>query len=244
MYDVASAADAAVYGLGRSATTNADSLWLMTAGGWRAVSAIPASSQGCDATKATADLAVAKAGEVWVVGTGRAANSTQSCIMAQRWNGSAWQSFAPPAIAGASLEAVSVRAGNDVWAVGDTITHDQQSGVDFEASLVLHWNGTTWAAVPFANSGFLRDVEATRGGVWAVGTALIGSGFPVGMLMLKWDGKTMQRQSVQALRIPGTIDDDSNLLGVSVRGGVVTSVGNYMPNFNVIATLTERRNAS
>lgn len=139
---------------------------------------------------------------------------------------------------------MSARSGNDVWAVGETTTYDQQVGVSFETTLVLHWNGTSWAVVPKFNNGFLRDVDATPDGVWAVGTQLVGSGFPVGMLMLKWDGASMARQSVQRLPVAGAIEDDSNLSGVSVRGGVVTSVGDYMPRQNVTATLTERRNAN
>jgi hypothetical protein len=244
MYDVAGAADAAVYGLGRNGT-NADSLWLMTAGGWRTVSAIPAATlpQTCDVSKGATNLAVLKAGDVWLVGNGKQVGSNQSCIAALHWNGTAWQSSTTPTIVGASLAAVSARAANDVWAVGETVTRDQQLGVTFESCLALHWNGTTWTSVPVRGSGFLRDVDASGAGVWAVGTALVGSGFPVGMLIVKWDGKALVRQTVQALPTAGSVEDNSNLSGVSVRAGVVTSVGNYMPRPNVLATLTERRNA-
>jgi hypothetical protein len=246
MQKVASAPDGSVYGLGTNSTF-AGSLWLMTAGGWRHVSDIPKSTSqpGCNFAGSASDLAVVNAHELWIVGNGKQANSTQSCTVALRWNATAWQSFPTPAVAGgATLAAVSARAGNDVWAVGETLTFDPQVGVTFEGSLVLHWNGTTWASVPGLNNGFLRDVDATGDGVWAVGTQLVGSGFPLGMLILKWDGKVLVRQTAQHLTVAGTVEDDSNLSGVSVRGGVATSVGDYVPRAKVLATLTERRNAS
>jgi hypothetical protein len=243
MQKVASAPDGSVYGLGRDSTF-AGSLWLMTAGGWRAVSAIPAASpQGCDVSKGATDLAVLKAGDVWVVGNGKQTGN-QPCIAALHWSAATWQPSPTPLIAGASLAAVSARSGNDIWAVGETVTRDEQLGVTFETGLALHWNGTSWTSVPVLNKGFLRDVDATGDGVWAVGTQLVGSGFPVGMLILKWDGKALVPQSVQHLTVAGTVEDDSNLSGVSVRGGTVTSVGGYVPRPGVTATLTDRRNDS
>lgn len=102
MQKVASAPDGSVYGLG-SDSTFADSLWLMTARGWRAVSAIPAdaSPQGCDVSKGATDLAVVKAGDVWVVSNGTQTGN-QPCIAALHWNRTAWLSTATPPIAGAS----------------------------------------------------------------------------------------------------------------------------------------------
>jgi hypothetical protein len=244
MYGVESAADSAVYGLGRG-SNNADSLWLMTAGGWRLMSAIPKlSSSECNASGRASDLAVVKARDVYVVGSGTKPQSTQSCTVALHWDGTTWQLMTTPGVAGRSLSAVSARSDSDVWAVGQSDTYDPQLGISFQFSLVLHWNGTTWSQVlPGTVKGFLRDVVATPHGVWAVGMQQVGAGFPLGMVIQKWNGTSMANQVVQNPTPPKELNV-SVLEGVSERDGVVTSVGNYAPRAGVTATLTDRRNAS
>jgi hypothetical protein len=252
MAHVASTPDGSVYGIGDAASH--DTLFVMTAGGWRAVSIIPkpTSHRPCDGGSAgTTDLSALGGSDIWVVGNtfGTGANNARSCTFATRWNGTTWQSFATPSVAGEpELLAVSARAANDVWAVGESITVFTDTGFETDRSIVLHWNGTKWGAVPTVDSlggGQLFDIDATAAGVWAVGSAPQLSGETTDLLIKKFTGRAMVDQPIQRLHIAGTPFDDSGTLeGVSVRDGVVTSVGSYLPTIKGIATLTDRRNAN
>jgi hypothetical protein len=252
MTDAASAPDGAVYGMGVNATGN--KLLAMTAGGWRPVSAIPGPTthRTCDGGGLELnDLSVGSGTDIWVVGstTGASPNDSHSCALALHWNGATWQSFATPAVVGApQLLGVSARAANDVWAVGVRTNVVSSTGRDLLSSLVLHWNGNKWAAVPNVDErggGFLDDIDATAEGVWAVGMAPQLSGFPPEMLIKKWNGAAMLDQPVQTLPVSGPdLFDAPTLRGVSVRAGVVVSVGYYSPTVNDTATLTDRRNAN
>lgn len=74
------------------------------------------------------------------VGTVSDLPSLASRTLAYHWNGRTWQRVTTPNPAGTSsgneLAAVAARATNDVWAAGG-------DGGYPEASLVLHWNGST-----------------------------------------------------------------------------------------------------
>ena len=254
--NVASAPDGAVYGMGQGFSVSSSyKLVVMTAGGWRLVSVIPGPTTHriCDGGfLRLEDLSVGSSKDIWVVGstTGASPNDSHSCAVAIHWNGATWQSFATPTVVGApELLGVSARAANDVWAVGDRTTTVASTGQDLYNSLVLHWNGTRWASVPSVDTrggGFLFDIDATAQGVWAVGTAPQQGGFPAGMLVKRWSGTAMVDQPVQPLPVSGPeFLDGPQLEGVSVRDGVVVSVGSYSPKaeFDTV-TLTERRNAN
>lgn len=243
MVSVSSTPDGAVYGLGDKANNRQD-IYTMSPVGWQPFSTIPSvTAQGCGSLNVT-DLALVGISDVWIVGNGTESGSGTGCTFGLHFNAGAWHSAATPAVAGSSLAAVSARGDNDVWAVGETVTHDQSLDATFDSTYFLHWNGTTWSQVSGTGGGSMNDVVATPEGIWAVGTSEIGAGFPLGMQIAKWNGKGMVSQPVQDLSIPGTISNESQLSGVSVAGGVVTSVGSYAPRINVTATLTERRNAS
>jgi hypothetical protein len=242
MFSVSSTPDGQVYGLGFKAN-NQENIYAMTPIGWRIGLPFPTvTAQGCGSLTVS-DLDAVAANDVWIVGTGVQTNSTTKCTFALRFSSGAWHSSAIPPVAGSSLAAVSALSDSNVWAVGEIETHDQSLNATFDSTYTLHWNGNAWTQVP-GTSGVMSAVVATPHGVWAVGTAEIGAGFPTGMLIMKWNGTAMVQQQVQSLAIPGGITDESHLSGVSEAGGVVTSVGSYAPNFNVTATLTERRNAN
>src|SRR5215471_15502180 len=103
------------------------------------------------------------AGDGWAVGTVSDPSSLASQTLAYHWNGSTWQRVPAPNPAGPSqgneLAAVAARATNDVWAAGG-------AGGYPETSLVLHWNGSTWAQVRVPNIGALDAVTITSANVW------------------------------------------------------------------------------
>jgi hypothetical protein len=108
-------------------------------------------------------VAEVAAGDGWAVGTVADPSSLASQTLAYHWNGSTWQRVPAPNPAGPSqgneLAAVAARATNDVWAAGG-------DGGYPEASLVLHWNGSTWAQVRAPSIGALDAVTVTSANVW------------------------------------------------------------------------------
>ena len=79
-----------------------------------------------------------------------------------------------------ALDAVTVVAPDDVWAVGRM--HEDGRWT----TLVEHWDGTQWSVVPSGSpGGILNGVAATGpSDVWAVGTATAANT----VLTLHWDG--------------------------------------------------------
>jgi hypothetical protein len=131
---------------------------------------------------------------VWAVGY-TATNPPEQSIaktLIEHWTGSAWSVVSspnptPPLSGGPysnQLYGVDAVSANDVWAVGQT--------TDFGAgqTLILHWNGTAWSAVPSPHPGtysVLRSVSAVSANdVWAVGT-YYNNGLQV-TLMAHWNG--------------------------------------------------------
>jgi hypothetical protein len=108
-------------------------------------------------------VAEVAAGDGWAVGTVSDPSSLASKTLAYHWNGTAWQRGSTPNPAGPSqgneLAAVAARAASDVWAAGG-------DGGYPEASLVLHWNGSTWAQVRVPSIGALDAVTVTSASVW------------------------------------------------------------------------------
>jgi hypothetical protein len=114
-----------------------------------------------------------------------------------------WESVptpAPPNSTGSNLQAVTVIAENDVWAVGTWFTTVSGS---FEARpLAMHWDGVAWAIVPTPNpspypgGGYaeLWAVDAVSSNdVWAAGHQRIQA--PDGyvgthLLVMHWNGST------------------------------------------------------
>jgi hypothetical protein len=87
---------------------------------------------------------------------------------------------------------VAAVSASDVWAVGFYDANPDPL-VEFDQSLIAHWNGSTWSVVPSPNVGasgtVLRGVVAvTSNDVWAVGYSNT-YGTPQ-TLTLHWDGST------------------------------------------------------
>lgn len=152
-------------------------------------SLVPTPAVGPSGTTLTA-VAAAGPSDVWAVGYSSTYGTPQTLV--QRWNGAQWSVVPSPVISGgSSLEAVTVLSANDAWAVGIRAggLPDYAATV---ATLVVHWNGTTWSAVPSPNvsnrSHELVAVSAVSSDdVWAVGNSRnIGELFQ--NLVLHWNG--------------------------------------------------------
>ena len=129
-------------------------------------------------------VAAISPGNAWAVGQVKQGGYRSGAPLILHWNGSAWQTVAPPSGTTGTLLTVAATGPADVWAAGD----DGQGH-----ALVLRFNGVAWtrSAVPqFGASVHLRGVRAfTPNDVWIVGDA---SG---GTLVIHWNGAAWTRVS-------------------------------------------------
>ena len=104
----------------------------------------------------------------------------------EHWDGSKWTVIPSPNAKGSSqntLTGVAAINANDIWAVGYTLTSNNQT-------LTMHWNGSKWSIVPSPNGPYgnwLSGVTAlATNNVWAVGTTNNGGN----TLVLHWNGSS------------------------------------------------------
>ena len=131
-----------------------------------AATTVPLASVYSGQTAQLNGVAEAAAGDGWAVGTVSDPSSLASQTLAYHWNGSTWQRVPTPDPAGPAqgneLAAVAARASTDVWAAGGDGAYPQ-------ASLVLHWNGSTWTQVRVPSIGALDAVTVASASVWVAG---------------------------------------------------------------------------
>jgi hypothetical protein len=154
------------------------------------------------------------ASNVWAVGwyfTSAGAGKT----LVLHWNGTGWTQAPSPSPGGGSLAqlySVSGVSASDVWAVGQFAA---STGVI--QTLVLHWNGTSWAQVPSPNPGgahgsTLAGVSALSGSdAWASGSYGTAAGGNK-TLLLHWNGTQWAQVPSPS---PGSQTEGSFLGGVS-----------------------------
>jgi len=136
-----------------------------------------------------AGLSVVSSSDAWAVGS--AGDQTRTF----HWDGAGWHAMPSPSPSATSNELASVSAvsSTNAWAVGGYDTASQRAH-----TLILHWNGETWAAVPtpgVMTGGILESVSAlSRVNVWAVGllvSPLLGQRTP--SFILHWNGTKWER---------------------------------------------------
>jgi len=142
-------------------------------------------------------------GNAWAVG-----RSAANRALVEHWNGSAWTIVPTPdpvapagmTFSGSSLTGVSVRAANDIWAVGSFAAAKGTTSNGF--TLTMHWNGSAWKVFPSPNPATpspINGVGQTLNGVaeisptdaWAVGNTIdtvSGSFQPDRPIALHWNG--------------------------------------------------------
>jgi len=160
-------------------------------------------------------VTVVSACRAWLVGEYQGGNEIP---LAERWNGSAWIQTKVPYGGGVVhdtfLRAVSARAADDVWAVGD-YDHGDPSFAHF--SLIERWNGSSWFQVPSPNPGgptrnnLLFGVDTLSvTSAWAVGS--FSNGTALQTLVLRWNGSAWKRVKSPS---PGGTAHDSELASIT-----------------------------
>lgn len=132
------------------------------------------------------------ANNLWAVGQYTDVNSRPHTLVLH-WDGSSWAQVPSPSFLGADLTYlldVSGSSANDLWAVGD-----YRIGGETEKTLILHWDGSTWAVIPSPNIGPVQNRNLLFGvaalsanQAWAVGQYYDNASFTWYTLLLHWDG--------------------------------------------------------
>jgi uncharacterized membrane protein len=167
-------------------------------------------------------VAVAGSNDIWAVGQAAVAGNTYSTLIEHSAGGKAplWSIVSSPNVAGSSciLNAISVVAANDLWAVG----YSTDSSFN-NRSLIMHWNGATWSIVPSPTVGndILYAVDAIASNdVWATGRTKVGYSSSR-TLTLHWDGSTWM-----VVPSPNDSTGNNDLYGVAaVSANDVWAVG-------------------
>jgi hypothetical protein len=160
--------------------------------------------------------------DVWAVGF-HDDDHQASTTLVEHWNGHFWSLVATPGLGGgggSSLWGVSAVSASDVWAAGN-----YYDGTQF-ATLVMHWDGTSWTVVDSpspggANGSYLQSVSArSANDVWAVGHTYDGT------LIEHWDGSAWT-----VVKSPGGVG--VHLTGVSaISATSAFAVGNTYGAFS------------
>lgn len=118
------------------------------------------------------EFAASAPNDIWAFGSQSNDNENTTQTLIEHWDGHAWSvvpSPSPGSLYNGLADGTFV-SGSDVWAVGGI------TGSDFiQRTLVEHWNGSVWSAVPSPNNGAggnaLYSVVA-RGpsDIWAAGS--------------------------------------------------------------------------
>jgi len=175
-----------------------------------------------------AGVSAVSAADVWAVGyqLASSASSSPGKTLILHWNGAAWSKVNSPNPGpnGNLLAGVSAFSSTDAWAVGYRAMRSSAPG----DSLILHWNGTSWAKVkspnPVTGANPLNAVSATSGSdAWAVGYSQSASTSQRSALILHWNGTAWS--NVTSAR-PGS---QSTLYGVSATSATdAWAAGDYV----------------
>jgi hypothetical protein len=152
--------------------------------------------------------------------------------LVEHWNGTAWSPVTLPSTPftpGPGSGSIAASSPSDIWVVGSGV-----NATTFQATAeALHFNGTTWMAMPMAQPGTntptISAVTAlSPTNAWAVGKD-IGATTPVGggTLTEHWDGTSW---TVVPSPSPG---GEPGLTGVAARSASdVVAVGSALPSIN------------
>ena len=162
---------------------------------WRRVASPNPGGAGTGASNELQGVAALKADNAWAVGSYTdGSDGTVPKMLILHWNGRSWKHMAshfPGCLkAGDGLYGVAAISPHDAWAVGRATS----CVFGDEITVILHWNGTTWAEVTSPDPGvfgdnFLTGIAARSAhDVWAVGSYAAPGGGPLQSLIVHWDG--------------------------------------------------------
>ena len=133
-------------------------------------------------------VSAVSASDVWAVGQYYNAGAFHTLIV--HWDGTSWTQVTSPNAPGSTqdnLVAVRASSATNAWAVG---SYNNSSNAS--QTLILHWNGTTWAQVaspdPAQASGLTGVATTSASDAWVVGFDYTGTADQ--SLIVHWDGES------------------------------------------------------
>lgn len=169
--------------------------------------------------------------QLWAIGYAlRGPRPAYNQPLIERWDGSAWQVVAGPALPsgafGGELRGVVALSPTDAWAVGDYTASNHTI-----RTLIMHWNGIAWqvAANPDIWGSLASVAAAGPHDVRAVGHIAIEDGNNQHALIVQWDGTSWRMLRGPE---PGTVGQ-STLSSITTDGaGNYWAVGSSYSNAN------------
>ncbi len=175
-------------------------------------------------------VAAISANDVWAVGNSAVTTTPAAAwTLTTHWDGTSWSQVSSPSPGQwHTLNGVSARASNDVWAVGSFFSSGSGSSTQ---SLILHWDGSAWSQVPSPNySGssttYLYAVAARASNdAWAVGSTTLATTGGA-MVIAHWNGT-----SWDLVATPPSGSNQNMLTGVAaLSANDAWAVGHYYLN--------------
>jgi hypothetical protein len=170
------------------------------------------------------------ASDCWAVGNYYIAGGGVTKTLTEHWDGNSWSIVLSPNGSGGDnyLYGVTCVSGADCWAVG---TDDDGTGFNF-ATLVEHWNGSSWSIVGSQNAGtrnynkLFSVACASMSECWAVGYYANANGINQTLIEL-WNGSSWVVVP-SPNKSSSDIRDDNFLSGVTcVSSSNCWAVGNF-----------------
>src|SRR6266516_1716481 len=129
-------------------------------------------------------VAAVSASDVWAVGESQVPGVGLQTLI-EHFNGRRWSVVPSPNIGPMDqLRGVTAVSASDVWAVGFA----EPTSFANPQTLILHWDGTSWAVVPSPDPGRLAGVAAVSGSdIWAVGSVTDVNGITTTVIE-QWNG--------------------------------------------------------
>lgn len=193
---------------------------------------------GATAARFKALAAIPGSSQVWATGSVRIGAPSDGVMgyfqpLIERWNGSAWQIIASPALPSGALagelNGVVARSATDAWAVGSYTASDHTF-----RTLIAHWDGAAWTVASSPDEwGELSGVAAVSArDVRAVGYHLIGAEGSAQLgIVERWNGAVW---SVAESPTPPGVTHSSLLAVAADGGGGYWAVGLY-PNADSVS---------
>ncbi len=169
--------------------------------------------------------------DVWAVGSVARIGAVRPLVRHLGRSGWRGVSVPNPGSHGSALQAVDALAPDDAWAAGFSCLGADcgPNGGFGSRTLLEHWNGSRWRAVPSPSPGTavneLRAIDAVAADdVWAAGLWSDQGRYLRHGLVVHWDGSTWRQVSIPF------VDGEVHLDGISAAGpGDVWVVGEVCP---------------
>ncbi len=238
-------------GAGASSSTDAWAVGYFTAGiekrtlieHWNGTqwSVLPSPNSNLDLNVLRAVAAISSS-DAWAVGYSENNNQDFRTTLILHWDGTSWKQVSSPSPNPGTgtpvdtLYSISVNSAGDIWAAGDSTS----SSITTDQTLVEHWDGTAWSAVPSpnvagTNSGLFAVAALGASDVWAVGYN--GANF-FSTLTEHWNGSSWSI-------VPSASTGSSDILyAVSGTGASDVWATGQSGSASAFVTLTEHWNGS